>query len=185
VGARYVAISYPVLLVLLIPSTLALAQGASVRILYGIAKHQSYAWITLMESGANLILSVVLIRPFGLLGDAAGTALPLLCTTLFFMPRHLCRLLGVRVGTFLREAYVLPLLLCAPLVLTLFLMRHWFLARTVVQVGIQILISMVPYGLGVLWALRTKRVWRVGELSSRQLDEVAIALIDTYQEEQQ
>jgi hypothetical protein len=64
-------------------------------------------------------------------------------------------------------------------------MRHWFLARTVVQVGIQILISMVPYGLGVLWALRTKRVWRVGELSSRQLDEVAIALIDTYQEEQQ
>src|SRR6266576_1026422 len=37
VGARYVAASYPVLLVLIIPSTVTLAQAASTRILYGMA----------------------------------------------------------------------------------------------------------------------------------------------------
>ena len=184
VGARYVAASYPVLLMLVIPMTLSLAQAASPRILYGMAKHQSLAWVTLMESIANLILSIVLIGPFGIVGDAAGTAIPLLCTTLFFMPRHLCRLLGVRKRTFLREAYTLPLLLVVPVVAVLLLERRWFIAHTYLQVGMQILISLVPYGLGLGWAVWTKRVWQVGELSSRDMDEVSVALIETYQEEQ-
>jgi O-antigen/teichoic acid export membrane protein len=184
VGARYVAASYPVLLVLLFPVTFSLAQAASVRILYGMAKHKALAWVTLMESIANLILSIVLIRPFGIVGDAAGTAIPLTCTTLVFMPRHLCRLLNVPLRAFVRETYTLPLMLCAPQVATLLLLRHWFVAHTYVQVGFQILISLVPYGLGVLWAIWTKRVWQMGELSSQQMDEVAVALIETYQEEQ-
>jgi O-antigen/teichoic acid export membrane protein len=185
VGARYVSASYPVLLVLVIPMTCSLAQAASPRILYGMAKHQSLAWVTLMESIANLILSIVLIRPFGIVGDAAGTAIPLLCTTLYFMPRHLCRLLGIRVRTFLREAYSLPVILVAPCVVTLLLVRHWFIARTYVQVAFQILVGLVPYGAGVLWAVWTNRVWHVGEeLTSKQIDEVSVALIETYQEEQ-
>jgi O-antigen/teichoic acid export membrane protein len=184
VGSRYVSASYPVLLVLVIPMTFAMAQAASVRILYGMAKHQSLAWVTLMESIANVILSIVLIRPFGIVGDAAGTAIPLFCTTLFFLPRHLCRLLRVRIRTFVRETYTLPLLLVAPMVATLLLLRYWFIAHTRLQVGLQILISMVPYGLGVAWAIWTKRVWQVEELSSQQMDEVAVALMETYQEEQ-
>ena len=184
VGARYVSASYPVLLVLVIPITFSLAQAASPRILYGMARHKALAWVTLMESIANLILSIILIGPFGIVGDAAGTAIPLLCTTLYFMPRHLCRLLGVRIRTFLREAYTLPLLLVVPLVAALLLMRHWFVAHTYLQVGLQVLISMVPYGLGVSWAVWSKRVFQVGELSPLQMDEVSTALIETYQEEQ-
>jgi O-antigen/teichoic acid export membrane protein len=184
VGARYVAASYPVLLVLLFPMTFSLAQAASPRILYGMARHKPLAWVSLMESIANLILSIVLIRPFGIVGDAAGTAIPLTCTTLYFMPRHLCRLLNVPIGAFLREAYTLPLLLCVPQVAVLLFMRHWFIAHTYVEVGFQVLISLIPYGVGVLWAIWTKRVWQTGDLSGQQMDEVAVALIETYQEEQ-
>jgi O-antigen/teichoic acid export membrane protein len=183
VGARYVAASYPVLVVLLIPVTFSLAQAASSRILYGMARHRPFAWVTLMESIANLILSIVLIGPFGIVGDAAGTAIPLTCTTLFFMPRHLCRLLKVPIRRFLAEAYTLPLLLCVPQVATLLLLRRWFIAHTLVQVAFQILVSLVPYGLGVLWAIWTKRVWQTGELSGRPMDEVGVALIESYQEE--
>lgn len=86
VGARYVVASYPVMLILLIPSTFFLAQSASSRILYGMAKHRILAWITSMEAMANLILSIVLIRHYGILGDALGTAIPLMCTALFFLP---------------------------------------------------------------------------------------------------
>ena len=46
VGARYVTACYPVMLVLLLPSTFALAQAASPRILYGMARHKSLAWVT-------------------------------------------------------------------------------------------------------------------------------------------
>jgi O-antigen/teichoic acid export membrane protein len=104
VGAKYVTQSYPVLVVLAVPMMFTLAQGASTRILYGMAKHRPLALVTLMESLANLVLSIVLIRPFGIVGDAFGTAIPLMLTSLFFMPRHMCRLMGVRLGTYLREA---------------------------------------------------------------------------------
>jgi O-antigen/teichoic acid export membrane protein len=183
VGARYVPASYPVLVVLAIPMTFALAQSASNRILYGMARHKSLAWVMLMESIANAILSIVLIRPFGIIGDAMGTAIPLMCTCLFFLPRHLCRLLGVPIRTFLREAYTLPLLLSVPLVASLLFMRHWFIARTRLELGLQILIGLLPYALGTFWAFWTKRLWQVGDLSSAQMDEVAVALIETHQEE--
>ena len=148
-GANYVSVCYPVLVALLIPSTFALAQAASPRILYGMAQHRSLAWVTGMEAIANLILSVVLIRPLGILGDALGTSIPLTCTALFFMPRHLCRKLDVPIGSFLRQAYTLPLMLCAPTVVTLLLMRYWFFAHTYLQVGLQIVIGLVPYAIGV------------------------------------
>src|SRR6201997_2754950 len=185
VGARTVAASYPVLVVLAIPMTCALSQAASTRILYGMAKHRSMAWVTLMESIANLILSIMLIRPFGIVGDAAGTAIALFCTSLYFMPRHLCRLLGIRIRTFLREAYSLPILLVMPFIAALLLMRRWFVAHTYMEVGFQILVCLVPYGAGLLWAFWSRRVWQVGEeITRREMDEVAVALIETYQEEQ-
>ncbi len=184
VGPAYVAASYPVLITLLIPSTFSLAQAASTRILYGMALHKSLAWVTALEGLANVGLSIFLIRRFGLIGDALGTAIPLTCTALFFMPHHLCRILNVKMTTFLKEAYTLPMLLCAPTVLALLGMRRWFFARNYLQVGLQILIGLLPYGFGLMWAIWTGRVWRVErELVRQPTDEVGIALIGTYQDE--
>jgi O-antigen/teichoic acid export membrane protein len=173
VGAAYARACYPVMVTLLIPSTLALAQAASPRILFGMAQHRSLAWVTGMEAIANLILSVILIRPLGIFGDALGTAIPLTCTTLFFMPRHLCRVLNVRLGSYLRQAYTLPFLLSLPTIAALLLMRHWFFARTYLQVGLQIVIGLMPYGLGLAWAFSRGHMWEVDGLSiGNELEEV-------------
>ncbi len=161
VGARYVALSYPVLLILLVPSTLMLAQSASGRILFGMAKHRTWAWIVLAEGVSNLILSIALVRHFGIIGDAVGTAIPLVCTQLFFLPHHLCRLLKIHLVSYLRHAFSLPLALTAPLVVTLILLRHWFVPHNYIQLGIQLLIGLTVYGLGLLWAISTGRAWQV------------------------
>ncbi|MBV9572722.1 MAG: oligosaccharide flippase family protein [Acidobacteriales bacterium] len=183
VGPRYVTACYPVMLTLLIPSTFSLCQAASGRILYGMARHKSLAWVTSMEGIANLILSIILIRPYGIIGDALGTAIPLTCTTLFFLPRHLCRVLNVRIRTFVREAYTLPVLLCIPTVLALLLMRRWFFARNYLEVALQMLIGLTPYALGLAWAIWTKRVWKVPtSLEREKLDAVGVALIQSYPE---
>jgi len=183
VGANYVTAGYPVMLALLIPSTFTLAQAASPRILFGMAKHKPLAWVTGMEAVANLTLSIILIRPFGVIGDALGTAIPLCCTGLFFLPRHLCRVLNVRIGTFLREAYVLPILLCLPTVAALLLLRRWFYARNYLQLALQILLGLVPYGLGLAWAIWTGRVWGLRQLHTpAELNAVDAALLETYQE---
>ncbi|MCU1304276.1 MAG: hypothetical protein JWQ87_4560 [Candidatus Sulfotelmatobacter sp.] len=185
VGVRYVAASYPILLVLVVPSTLMLAQSASNRVLFGMAKHKSLAIVTLLEGGANVFLSIFLVKRFGILGDAAGTAIPLLCTTLFFLPRHLCRVLNLSLGIYLREAFLLPTLLCAPLVAVLLLMRSWFVPHNYLQLTIHLLVGSAVYGAGLLWATWTRKAWQVEGIHDQDAaNQVAVGLIDTYQQEQ-
>ncbi len=168
VGRKYIATSYPVLVILIIPSTIMWAQSASGRVLFGISKHRTWAFVTLAEGISNLILSILLVRPYGIIGDALGTAIPLTCSMVFFMPGHLCKQLGIRLWTYLREAFVLPVVVTVPLVVALLLVRRWFVAHNYWQLGIQLLIGAIVYGLGLGWAFLTRRALRVGQLAAIQ-----------------
>lgn len=183
VGVKYVATSYRILLVLLYPTTLMLAQSASGRTLWGLAKHKVLAWVTLTEGVANLVLSVILVRRYGILGDAIGTAIPLACTQIFFLPAHLCHLLGVRLTTYLYRAFVLPLALCVPMIATLLLMQRWFVPHRLRELLLQFGIAAGVYVIGLGWAFWANRAWDVGRLGANAEDEVALALVETYQEE--
>ncbi len=183
VGPKYVATSYPVLLILLYPTTLMLAQSASGRTLWGMAKHRTWAWVVLVEGASNLILSVILVRPYGILGDAIGTAVPLACSMIFFLPQHLCRLLGIKLRTYLSRAFLLPLALCIPLVVALLLLHRWFIPHHFGPLLIQLAIAGSVYAVGLAWAFWTHRAWDVGQLGSNQENDVTLALVETYQEE--
>ena len=165
VGKRYVAQGYPVLLTLIFPYTLMLLQGASARILFGMSKHGRLALVTMSEGISNLLLSILLVRPFGILGDAAGTAIPMLGTYLVFMPRHLCRRLGIRVSDYLRHAYMLPLATCAPLVAVLLLLQRWFVPHTYRQLAIHLLMGGAVYASCLAWAYATGKILHVARLT--------------------
>jgi O-antigen/teichoic acid export membrane protein len=155
VGPRYVS-SYIVLLILLIPSTLYMAQGTSTRILFGMSLHKSLAYVVLFEGIANLILSIVLVRPLGIVGDAIGTGIPLLCTSVFFLPRHLCRHLQISIRKFLVQAYTYPLLLCIPMAIVMIFMQRSFYAHRYLQLVINLSAGFAAYGLGILWFFLTQ-----------------------------
>lgn len=165
VGARYVPHSYPVLVVMIIPFALMLSQAASGRVLFGLGKHRTLATITVIEGVANLILSIALVPQLGIVGDALGTAIPLSFTCLWFLPRHLKKQIGVPVGTFLREAYTLPILLTLPLVAALWLANRFFYPRNLIQLAIETLAVSSIYGVGLLWAYRTGRAFHVAEIA--------------------
>ncbi|HEV3304914.1 MAG TPA: oligosaccharide flippase family protein [Candidatus Sulfotelmatobacter sp.] len=164
-GKKYVALGYPVLLILTVPYTLMLVQSASGRILFGMARHGKLAVVTLIEGAANLILSILLVRPFGIMGDAIGTAIPLAGTFLLFMPFHLCSRLGIRMTVYLRQAYMLPLMMCAPMVIVLMLMQRWFVAHTYFQLSVQLLAGGLAYAACVGWAYVTDKAFHVGDLA--------------------
>jgi O-antigen/teichoic acid export membrane protein len=154
-GRQYIS-SYTVMLVLLIPSTLYNAQTTSNRILFGMSMHKSLAIIVLMEGAANVILSIALVRPWGIVGDAVGTAIPLLCTALVFLPRHMCRRLEVPLRKFIPEAYFYPVVLCIPMAFALALMQRSFYAHRYPQLLLNLLVGWAVYGSGVLWFLLTR-----------------------------
>lgn len=170
VGKKYVAQGYPVLLTLIFPYTLMLIQAASSRILFGTGRHGKLAVVTLIEGATNLVLSILLVRRYGIIGDALGTAIPLAGTFIFFMPFHLCSRLRLRVSTYLRQAYFLPLMLSAPLVLVLLGMQHWFVARTYRQLALQLFAGGIVYALGLGWAYATGRALHVENLAPATSD---------------
>ncbi len=188
VGQKYVAQGYPVLLILIIPYTVMLIQSASGRVLYGMSRHGKLAIATLIEGVSNLLLSILLVRVYGIFGDALGTAIPLAGTYLLFMPYHLCSLLGVRVWTFLRQAYLLPLMLCTPLVVVLLLMQRWFVPHTYRQLALHLLAGGLVYGACMAWGYFSNKAFHVGELVP-STDKLVVEMsgirpaVETYEEE--
>ncbi len=152
VGIRYVKQSYPVLLIILFPTTMLLAQAASPRVLFGMSKHKLWAVISLIEGIVNVVLSIILVRPYGIVGDALGTAIPLAATTIFFLPRHLCQNLQIALRTYLREAYLLPAIVCIPTIVVLLLMKSWFVPHNYPQLAAHLAVSGLVYGLSMMWA---------------------------------
>jgi O-antigen/teichoic acid export membrane protein len=173
VGSRYVPHSYPILVILIIPFTLMLSQAASTRVLFGLGKHKTIASVTVIEGIANLILSIALVRPLGIIGDAIGTAIPLSFTCLVFLPRHMKKQIGVPVGTFVREAYTLPVLLSIPFVGALLLANRFFYPRNLLQLVLEVLLAGSVYGVGLLWAYRTNRAFHVSEIAGLSRVEAA------------
>ena len=167
VGAHYVPHSYPVLVVMILGFALMLMQSASTRILFGLGKHKTLGWITVIEGLANLILSIALVRPLGIVGDALGTSIPLAFTYLVFMPRHLKKQIGVPVGRFWLDAYTLPFLLTLPFVGTLALANHYFVPRNLIQLVLETICTSSVYAVGLLWAYRTNRAFQVAEIAGQ------------------
>src|SRR5208283_505793 len=139
--------------------------------------------VVLAEGASNLILSIILVRPYGIMGDAIGTAIPLACSMIFFMPGHLCRMLGIKLRTYLHGAFMLPLALCIPLVLALLLMQRWFVPHGLRELLYQLVVGGIVYGGGLAWAFWTRRAWDVGPLGANPEDELTLALVESYQEE--
>jgi O-antigen/teichoic acid export membrane protein len=106
-GEEYAALSYPTLVILALPLSLALAQSVPVRILYGTGRLRWFARAVIAEAALNLLLSIALVRPYGIEGVALGTALPntlLNCA----VGVYVCRTMAVPVGTYLRRSFLAP-----------------------------------------------------------------------------
>jgi O-antigen/teichoic acid export membrane protein len=149
VGPMYES-SYTVLVILTIPTALYLAQAGSPKVLYGMARHRTLAVALLAEGIANLILSMVLAKPFGIEGVAIGTAIPMAATSLLFLPRHLCKLLDLGIGRFFREAYLYPTFCVAPLSAALWALDRWIRPETWGSLLLELSMGGLIYGTALL-----------------------------------
>lgn len=128
-GANYHD-SYSVLLILCIPMTIALAQSPSIGLLYGISKHRYIAILSSCEGIANLILSLILVRYYGIYGVALGTAIPLIIAKLFFQPFYVCQVIDLTWKEYFIDALFVP----AAKVIT-FMLGYWLLLRNYLMPG--------------------------------------------------
>jgi O-antigen/teichoic acid export membrane protein len=85
--------SYHVLAILTIGLIFGTIQIAPISMLFGISRHKFYAIVMLAEGAANILLSIILIRKFGIVGIAMGTTIPMLITHIFIIPPYANRVI--------------------------------------------------------------------------------------------
>ncbi|MCD6366456.1 MAG: oligosaccharide flippase family protein [Bacteroidales bacterium] len=100
--------SYAVLVVLIVPGILMTIQDPLRRIFYATSNHHVLAYLSLGEGAANVILSVILVRSYGLIGVAIGTAIPSLIISLFIIPLYGCAIIKLNQREYWFKSVLLP-----------------------------------------------------------------------------
>ena len=103
-GTEIAIHSKNVLKILLFGYGIAFSQLIAHGILKGIGKHRILSFILLFEAAANLLISILLARPFGISGVAIGTAVPLVLSTIAIII-YTCRQMNISMVKYLYSSY--------------------------------------------------------------------------------
>lgn len=131
VGAEYAGYTHLVM-ILTAASLLYTFQWPAGAVLQGIARHRPMAAMAMGSAVVNLLLSVVLVRPFGSVGVAFGTLIPTAIECLCFSMPYAFRVLGLGLRTALVEMVVPAFTPVVPMVLTLYGLRVLFAPASLV-----------------------------------------------------
>ncbi len=90
--------SYKILAILLIGYIVSIAQSPANTLMFSINKHHTLGIIWIFEGIANVIISLLLAKKFGLIGVAIGTMAPMIVSETIFKPLYICR--AVKISLF-------------------------------------------------------------------------------------
>jgi len=93
--ADEMAACIPVLQILTIAVVVRVGDATSTTLLKGTGKHKMLAWVNLGTGVVNVALSSLLIGPFGLIGVAYGTVIPITAAAALILFPAACRKVGL------------------------------------------------------------------------------------------
>ena len=110
IGPKYASKAYPLLVILTFGIIAYVSQFTASRVLQGLAKHRVTSYAAICEAIANLVLSIALVREYGMVGVAIGTMIPMLCINIMVIPWYTCRVVGLSPILYVKEAYLTPII---------------------------------------------------------------------------
>jgi O-antigen/teichoic acid export membrane protein len=94
----------PVIIILAIGSSFALAQNPAIGLMYALNKHKFYAIVTIIEALANLTLSLILVSRYGIIGVALGTFFSMIIVKVIVMPLYVTKVANVSLYDYCRDS---------------------------------------------------------------------------------
>ena len=158
-GPQYARTSGTVLAILATALLFSLPNSAAGSIAWGVEKHKALAKWAIGEGIANLTLSIVLARKFGLYGVAIGTLVPSVVVQLVMWPRYVSRLVDVSWVQVFRNVWG-PVFLCAvPFAAASYAVEILFPARNMVIFVLQTmaLLPIFGFAIGLMFRDNVKR----------------------------
>jgi O-antigen/teichoic acid export membrane protein len=132
-GESYGPTSSTVLLILTFSYFGFLSQFISTSIFYGMSKHRLLSLSCLGMSILNLVLSIILVKPWGIYGVALGTAIPLVFYGTFFVPTYICRVLKLKPWIYVKRSFIPPFFASLPFLLLIFYFENNLRILTLTQ----------------------------------------------------
>jgi len=146
-----------VLAILTLPLVTQSSQMTTLMVLQGMAKHKNLSLIYLVEALANLILSLILVRPLGMIGVALGTALTSTFSSLVAQPIYVCHVLSLGLGDYYRKAFLPVLVATAPLVAMIVGFQYVWLPQKFITMAVFCILCAALYFGAVYLIFFTKR----------------------------
>jgi O-antigen/teichoic acid export membrane protein len=142
-----------VLVILAVPTLFSLPQSAASSMLYGISRHRGVVLLSLLNALLNLGLSLLWVKPFGLIGVALGTAVPLALVGGITVGIYAARALEMPVMRYFWLGMIQPALLCLAFIVPALAVHRIFHPT-----------GWIPLALatGLPWLLFALVVWRWG-----------------------
>ncbi len=140
--------AYPCLVVLTISTIIMLWQNVSANLFIGMSRHKLVAFLNSVEGVSNLTLSLILVRRYGIIGVALGTAIPMFITKLIIQPIYASKTAGVPYRSYMlgmaRTASLIALILVVPGWLSITYAKPTY--SSLIFFGV---ISLIIYSVGV------------------------------------
>lgn len=111
VGPEYIE-SSAILTILVFPQFFAAGVRIGNSLLVGMNKIGILAVTAISEGVSNLIMSIVLVRHFGIIGVAIGTLVPLVITNALILPIYVCHVSGISAKTIYIKSMLPGILVC-------------------------------------------------------------------------
>jgi O-antigen/teichoic acid export membrane protein len=140
----------PVLVLLAIASLVDLSLWPAGFVLQGIARHRALGPISLATGAANLVLSLVLAGPFGIVGVAVGTLLPAIVEAGLLLTPYTLRVLGIGPRRFVADAVAPAVLPAVPMAAAILLSREVIAPDSLAALAAIVAIGAAAYGVTYL-----------------------------------
>lgn len=148
--------AYPVLVVLTISVMVEIIQTPANNILYAISRHRYLAYVNVAEAAVNLVLSIFLIKRYGLIGAAVGTAVPLVISRLFIIPLYAGSCIGLGMSEYYRNLSVTVFFTAAYMAVFFMLTRGLLSAPSYVSILLACISSVPVYLVAIIYISFTK-----------------------------
>jgi O-antigen/teichoic acid export membrane protein len=135
--------SYLIAVILCISYMFALMQNPSVSLLFGISKHKYFVVANSCEGLLNVVLSVILVRPYGIYGVAMGTSISMLTFKLFVQPVYVCKIIDIKLKRYYSECLLIPALKTLAVMAIAWSLQYYIKLQDLSAIGICVITQTI------------------------------------------
>ena len=150
-GPEYASAGRGVLMILAVTQLFSVTHMASREVLNGLGRHHLNARIFCLEAIANLALSLALVRVYGIVGVAVGTAVPHLLVVVCLYPWLIRNELGVSLRQYFVGAILRAWVAVMPFGFVCFVLDRLYPAASLPTLALQLAVAGVALAAGIWW----------------------------------